>query len=325
MCPLSLQLQEISRVWAQSQHQLVVTSAVFADSDEWILAGKPTPAHWLAETADVEVCTAREWIRIGRKLRCLPVTADAFATGAISYSKVRTLTRLATPDNEAELVDLASGVPAGELRRSLALWLKARMSPKEFEDHQHSRRSVTWRTEADGMIRFTLRLEPLIAATLISLLAKIVMRPKPRPATSESWPTAAQQHADAFNEVLSEGAGAVDTEVVVHVRADGATLADGTPIADTVVERIAPKSFIRALIHDANGKPVDASNRRRHPTTRQKRVINERDSHTCVDCGRSDLLNYHHHPDYGQTNHTVTAETELRCAPCHHRHHNACS
>ncbi|MCP4227427.1 MAG: DUF222 domain-containing protein, partial [Actinomycetia bacterium] len=209
---------------------------------------------------------------------------------AISYSKVRTLTRLATPDNEAELVDLASGVPAGELRRSLALWLKARMSPKEFEDHQHSRRSVTWRTEADGMIRFTLRLEPLIAATLISLLAKIVMRPKPRPATSESWPTAAQQHADAFNEVLSEGAGAVDTEVVVHVRADGATLADGTPIADTVVERIAPKSFIRALIHDANGKPVDASNRRRHPTTRQKRVINERDSHTCVDCGRSDLL-----------------------------------
>jgi hypothetical protein len=319
--PLSSQLRRISKVWARSQHELVVTAAAFASSDEWIQAGSPTPAHWLAETADVEVCTAREWIRIGRKLRHLPATADAFASGAISYSKVRTLTRLATPENEEELVGIARDVAAGELRRCLALWLQAKMTPEEFEDHQHRRRSVTWRTEADGMICFRLRLEPLIAATLIAMLTKIVLRPRAKPKDGETWPTSAQQHADAFGEILSEGGGKIDTEVVVHVRGDGTTLDDGTPLADTVVERIAPTSFIRALVHDAAGKPVDASNRRRRPTTRQRRVVDERDGRACVDCGRNDLLIYHHQPDFSQTGHTVTDETELRCAPCHHRHH----
>ncbi len=35
--------------------------------------------------------------------------------------------------------------------------------------------------------------------------------------------------------------------------------------------------------------------------------------HQCVDCGRSDLLDYDHVPDYEETGHTVTTELELRC------------
>jgi hypothetical protein len=43
--------------------------------------------------------------------------------------------------------------------------------------------------------------------------------------------------------------------VILHVRADGATLDDGSPLPMSVVERIAPQAFIRALIHDAEGRP----------------------------------------------------------------------
>ena len=53
------------------------------------------------------MCTAREWIRIGRSLGKLPATADAFSTGAISYTKVRALTRVAQPEIETELVAIA--------------------------------------------------------------------------------------------------------------------------------------------------------------------------------------------------------------------------
>ena len=92
--PLTRQLEEIVETWAKSQYELVMLAAEFADSPEWIVTGSPTAAHWLAIIADVEPCTAREWIRIGRLLKTLPATADALKTRQISYSKARTLTRL---------------------------------------------------------------------------------------------------------------------------------------------------------------------------------------------------------------------------------------
>jgi len=134
--------------------------------------------------------------------------------------------------------------------------------------------------------------------------------------------TVAQQHVDAFAHLLHDGAGTVETEVVLHVRGDGVSLDDGTPITGTVIERIAPKAFLRALIHDADSLPINASNRRRHPTTRQKRVVKERDR-TCRDCDRQDLLEYDHVPPYEQSGHSHTDELVLRCAPCHHQRHAA--
>ena len=179
---------------------------------------------------------------------------------------------------------------------------------------------MTWRTDPDGMVTVTLRLPPQLAAVLIALLTTLVMRTRPCREPDGSWPTLAQQHADALETLLTDGAGTIDTEVVLHVRGDGATCDDGTPIPDTVIAELVPDAFIRALIHDADGRPVNASARRRHPTTRQKRVVKERDR-ACVDCGRADLLEYDHNPAYETTRHTVTDELELRCAPCHqHRH-----
>lgn len=103
---------------------------------------------------------------------------------------------------------------------------------------------------------------------------------------------------------------------------DGKTLDDGTPIPDSVVADLIPQSFISALIHDSEGSPIDATNRRHHPTRRLKRLVKARDEH-CVDCGRHDLLAYDHQPTYEQTSHTITTELKLRCAPCHtNRHRN---
>lgn len=317
--PLSSVLVEVVRRWADAQYRLVVLAADFADSVEWVRES-PTAAHWLAAAADVETCTAREWIRIGHKLRDLPRIAVAFEAGAISYSKVRTLTRWGTPENEADLLAIAVDVPASELGRALAVWFTRHHDPADLEAHQHALRCVKWRTEADGMVVFTLRLPPLLAGVLIATLTRLVMRTTARPAADGSWPTTAQQYADALEEVLTDGAGGVATEVVLHVRGDGATLDDGTPIAGSVVERVAPTAFLRAMIHDAEARPVDVSNRRRHPTTRQKRFVKERDR-TCCDCGSRELLEYDHNPPHEETGHTVTGELELRCASCHHRRH----
>jgi hypothetical protein len=132
----------------------------------------------------------------------------------------------------------------------------------------------------------------------------------------------AQQRADALLGLLQGGGAKVDTEVVLHVRGDGCTLDDGTPIAASVVERVAPVSWLRVLIHDTEGRPIDASGRRRHPSVRQQRVVAERDR-GCVDCGATTLLEYDHEPAYALTGHTVVDELRQRCWTRHHTRHIA--
>lgn len=134
-------------------------------------------------------------------------------------------------------------------------------------------------------------------------------------------PTLAQQRADAFTLLFLCEDISVTTEVILHVRGDGATFDDGTPITESAVIQQLDDAFIRFMLHDPNRRPIDATNRRRHPTTRQKRVVMEAHNHECVDCGTTELLELDHDPPYHQTHHTVTSELKPRCAPCHRAHH----
>ncbi|HKY15945.1 MAG TPA: DUF222 domain-containing protein [Microthrixaceae bacterium] len=329
---------------ATAQRRLVLLSAEFADGDEWLLAGSPTAAHWIADALDVELCTAREWIRIGRALGRLPHTDAAFASQEVSYSKVRQLTRVANADNEAELLEVATRTPAGRLGVALAHWLARHETDAETEERHHRDRRLSWRTEVDGMVSGSFRLPPAHGAPLIAAIDTRIMRSRPATqrgrrasagsswsssvATAEgeaAWPTLAQQRADALTDLIGSGApGGVTTEVVLHVRGDGCTLDDGSPIAGSIVERLVPESFVSVLIHDAHRRPINASGRQRHPTRRQRRVVRERDR-VCLDCGSTDLLEFDHVPDFEVSRRTLVDELEQRCAPCHQRRHQRAS
>ena len=96
--------------WLAGQRQLVRLVAELQSSGEWVVDGSATCAHWVAGALDIEVSTVREWLRIGRKLGRLPIIDAAFDDGRLSYSKVRALTRIATPKHEVELCALAERV-----------------------------------------------------------------------------------------------------------------------------------------------------------------------------------------------------------------------
>lgn len=49
-----------------------------------------------------------------------PRIAEALCEGRLSYSKVRAITRVVTPETEKTLLDLASGVPASQIERVVA-------------------------------------------------------------------------------------------------------------------------------------------------------------------------------------------------------------
>ena len=175
------------------------------------------------------------------------------------------------------------------------------------------------------MVHGEFRLPPAVGKQLTAAIDTRVRRWDPEgsvhasaDACTDPWPSLAQQRADALVRLLAEGGTEIVTEVVINVRGDGASYDDGTPIPWTELERIAPEAFVRALIHDAEGRPMNASARRRHPSVRQKRVVAARDR-CCVDCGSTELLEFDHNPPFEESGHTVVAELELRCWPCHEK------
>ena len=300
--------------------ELVELCARFDESNEWLTNGSPTAAHWIAQKLDVEISTAREWVRIGKRLSELPLLAKAFRSQRLSYSKVRALTRFAKTDNEAELIVLAESVPASRISRTLAKWSLENEDENTIKDRQHRERGVFMSTDVDGSFYATVRLTAIGGAKFAAIVDAKMLQNRSR-ASADAPATLAQQRADALIKALTDGPARVGTEVIIHVRGDGATLDDGTPIANSIVSEIADESFIRVLIHDAEGRPVNASSKRRHPTKRQKLVVKERDK-CCVDCGSEDFLEYDHVPEYDITGRTVTDELQLRCSRCHALRHD---
>ena len=73
----------------------------------WRASGNTDCAGWLNWRCGISRTTAQEKVRVARALWGLPKIDAAFARGALSYSKVRALTRVASPRNEVALLDHA--------------------------------------------------------------------------------------------------------------------------------------------------------------------------------------------------------------------------
>ncbi len=206
-----------ARRFTQTHYELVLACVEFADGPIWVADGAPSAAHWLADRTDHCANTLREWIRIGRALRALRATAEAFKTGNLSFSKVRALTRFATPNNETELLELAAKVPASDIGTALAAWSIRNDNDDVIEARQKRQRHVTTRTDPDGTICGSFRLPPLAGAKLITALNTTMMRTPANRGADGFWPTVTQQRADALGEVIETGGGRYLYEIVIHV------------------------------------------------------------------------------------------------------------
>src|SRR5215208_6118960 len=85
----------------------------------WTESGCGSCAEWLAWRCALAPRAAREHVRVARRLPELPLIRAAFARGELSYTKVRALTRVAEPESEEELLELARALTAAQLDRAL--------------------------------------------------------------------------------------------------------------------------------------------------------------------------------------------------------------
>ena len=73
--------------------------------------------HYARSRLGLGVKATRERVRIGRALRTLPLIEQAFLNGAVNYSRVREVTRVATAEDEPYWLELAKRLPVRELER----------------------------------------------------------------------------------------------------------------------------------------------------------------------------------------------------------------
>ena len=124
-------------------------------------------AAWLSWKCQMTSGTAREHVRVARALRDLPVIRGEFAAGRLSYAKVRALTRIATPDTEQGLAEIAGPMTGNQLER----FARAHRQVSHADDAQaRVQRRLTWRLEDDGSLAGTFRLPPLAGAVLLQAL-----------------------------------------------------------------------------------------------------------------------------------------------------------
>lgn len=88
-------------------YELLVMIREFDERGGCLKWGLESIATWLAWRCDLSMATAREKVRVAESLKHLPLISAAFSTGELTYSKVRSLTRVANVGNEEELVAFA--------------------------------------------------------------------------------------------------------------------------------------------------------------------------------------------------------------------------
>ena len=88
-------------------YELLVLVREFDERVGWVRWGLKNCAEWLAWRCDFSMTTAREKVRVAHALKTLPRLSHAFASGELTYSKVRSLTRVANRENEAALLEFA--------------------------------------------------------------------------------------------------------------------------------------------------------------------------------------------------------------------------
>ena len=174
-----------------AMYRLLVDLREFDERGGWHAQGARSCAHWLSWRVSWTLPTARDRVRVARKLPEAPAISDALRRGEVSYSKVRAMLRVATPANEALLLDYSRLMTASQLEktcRKYALVLRHGQDPHPLGDLQ--RRYVRRRDTEDGMVKIEAVLHPeeaeIIWGTLSHAATQLARSLSPNESTSNN-------------------------------------------------------------------------------------------------------------------------------------------
>jgi hypothetical protein len=178
--------------------RLLMLVGEFDAREGWAGYGVKSCAHWLSWKCQIGTHAAREQVRVARALRDLPVIRGEFCAGQLSYAKVRALTRIAAPDIEPDLVELARSTTAAQLERTAAGWRRV----ETLDDEARSqRRALTWHFDEHGMLHVKGCLDAEEAAVLLQALEAIAGKLDELP-VEEAAPNSEEPAASPWGRVV---------------------------------------------------------------------------------------------------------------------------
>src|SRR5215470_17928610 len=128
-------------------------------------------AHWLTWRVGLEPGAAREHVRVARALGTLPLLRQALARGELSYSRVRALTRVATPETEERLLAVGRAGTAEHVEVIVRGWRRMdRKAEADESPQRHRHRTLHVYPDGNGMVVIRGRLEPEVGAVVMQAL-----------------------------------------------------------------------------------------------------------------------------------------------------------
>ena len=327
--------EEIAALSAQLQsadYRLLVLLREFDEKGGWAQQGCKTCAHWLSWRVGLNAGAAREKIRVARALANLPLISESMRKGEISYSKVRAVTRVATPNNEEPLLTIALGGTACQVERIVRAWRKVDLqAEKDRANYQQDHASLTTYLDDDGMVVIKGRLPAEVGAVVVKALeaaSDVLYKDDRRRALEHRRVEALKLIAEAaLKAELDPGNSADRYQVVVHIdqqvledpeQPGQSALEGGIGVSAETSRRIACDASIIEMKHDEKGNVLDVGRKTRKIPPAIRRALDARDP-TCVWPGCHSKFVQGHHLEFWAEG----GETKLPnlCNLCSYHHH----
>jgi len=244
---LADQIAETAASIDAATHQLLTQIRAFDSCGGWREQGALSCAAWLNWRIGLNLGAAREKVRVARALGTLPLLDDALRRGELSYSKARAITRVAAPETEEALLDMARYSTAAQLEKICRLYRQVTSVDGKAAREAEDRRWVTQRSTDDGMVAITIRAHPDEAATLMEAIC----------VSAETCGGDRVDGAVAMAEHVLRGSAVDRTPVDVSLHVSAETLQghldDGTGVPAETCRRLCCDAGIAPVVYSAGG------------------------------------------------------------------------
>ncbi len=335
---LANEITELYSYLYAAEYQLLVKIREFDENGYWGGPGLMSCAHWLNFKCGMGMNAARERVRVARALASLPKVSAAFNAGTLSYSKVRAMTRVATPANEDFLLNIARHGTAYHVETLVRKYRRVQMQlDVDRANAIHVRREVSYYWDEDGALVFHGRLPAeqgaLILKALEMQMEKTFQEPAEQdvsaetPEEPEARSPVAARRADALAEIaesyMNSGPVANSTadryQVIVHVSEEATRIEDGPHVSAETSRRIGCDCNVIPIKEDENGEPLSIGRRSRLVPPAIRRALRLRDDGCRFPgCTRKQFVDAHHIEHWSRGGETSLDNLVQLCRE-HHR------
>ncbi len=156
---LDAAIGKLTRQMNACNYQLMVMLREFDERGGWLKWSFTDCISWLRWRCDLSANAARDKMRVAHALKPLPAMSKAFESGVLSYSKVRSLTRIATVETEEELIEMALKLSSAHVEAHCRQRKNTTSASTKTANVANDGRSLRlWRNENTGRMSVSIEL-----------------------------------------------------------------------------------------------------------------------------------------------------------------------